>query len=276
MAVDGISGLPLLAVLNTLRPYLNDVVLAGGWVPFVYHRYVLPHVPDPPRTYDVDLVVPPQLAVRAGQTVDEILTEAGCSQELLGDSNPPVTRYGLPLGKLEVEIEFLTTQTGKAATRAVQAGLSAQALPYLRLLSENAERVHIHDKVTGGTFDADVRVASPAAFVFQKGLTFARRATGHQRTKAAKDLYYIYDVLDFFEPLHDQLYVDLAAFKQEYPANWHRTFTSNLKERFGPPTSEGAAMVASQRPANVRPEMTHAQFERFVRGLFAQFLERIE
>lgn len=277
MTIDGISGLPLLAVLKALESYLDDIVLAGGWVPFVYHKYVLPRTPDPLLTYDVDLVVPPQLDVRSGRTVDEVLTDAGCSHELLGDSSPPVTRYSLPLGRLDVEIEFLTAQTGRAVTRAVQAGLSAQTLPYLRVLSENSERLRIRDALAdGSTFDAGVRVATPAAFVFQKGLTFGRRPVGRLRGKSAKDLYYIYDVLDFFGPLHDQMYADLARFKRQYPANWYRTFKAGLKERFGSSASDGPAIVASQRPSHVRSEMTQAQFERFVHGLFAQFLERLE
>lgn len=58
-----------LLALEALKPYLPDIVISGGWVPFVYHRYLETARPDhrPLGTKDVDIAVPANARRRPGR-----------------------------------------------------------------------------------------------------------------------------------------------------------------------------------------------------------------
>lgn len=49
----------LLMALDALKPYLSDLVISGGWVPFIYHAYLgTPRPKHPPlMTEDLDISV---------------------------------------------------------------------------------------------------------------------------------------------------------------------------------------------------------------------------
>ena len=64
--------------LKILRNYLPEIIIGGGWVPFLYYRYL---VADKNKqalfTKDINLLVKESLPVVKGKTVDQLLTEAG-------------------------------------------------------------------------------------------------------------------------------------------------------------------------------------------------------
>ena len=117
-----------------------------------------------------------------------------------------------------------------------------------------------------------IRVPTPAAFVFNKGLVFTRR---NDRLKKAKDLYYIFDVLTSLEILRDGIYSDIGGFRETY-SPWFKRFTANLRGHFEDLTSEGVRWVVDQRPPNAFLELTPDQFGRYVFGVFRDFIQRIQ
>ena len=61
--------LSLLKTLAVLKPYMEEIVIVGGWVPVLYRRYG--HVPSrhpSVRTMDIDVVVPRHLEARGRPT----------------------------------------------------------------------------------------------------------------------------------------------------------------------------------------------------------------
>ncbi len=47
------------STLLILRDYLSDIVIAGGWAPFIYYQYLLSDKErEPLRTKDIDIIVP--------------------------------------------------------------------------------------------------------------------------------------------------------------------------------------------------------------------------
>ncbi len=124
----------LFRTLWILREYLSEIVLGGGWVPFIYYHYLLKNKSiDPVRTFDIDLLVNTRIPVLGSKTIDELLLEAGLKSAFKTISTPPIIHYEGKIQDYEVEIEFLTDQRGSSEDIVVevQKGLHAEALRYI-------------------------------------------------------------------------------------------------------------------------------------------------
>jgi hypothetical protein len=103
--------LSLLKAIEVLAPYLDEIVIVGGWVPFLYNRYgQMPSAHPLLRTMDIDVVVPRRVKERGRPTIDELLLRAGYEARIYG-SDVPVVKYELT--SPVTEIEFLTPEIGK-------------------------------------------------------------------------------------------------------------------------------------------------------------------
>ncbi len=261
--------------LSILKDYLSDIVIAGGWAPLIYYHYLLSDkTREPLRTKDIDIVVPEHLKKRRNKTIDAILTEAGFKMCFKSLHSLPVISYEGTIGDFEVEIEFLThrksAREGQVAV--VQEGLHAQLLRFINVLLENSINVEIDDFKLKGNKLLKVRVPSPGAFVFQKGLTFVRRA---KPVKKAKDLYYIFDLLSNRDELHEQIIKDINSFRESYPVNWTKKFKRNLQTHFSDEDAEGVLMVRSQRPESAFSKMDDVQLSQYVLEIFQEFIDSI-
>ena len=102
----------LVGVLTILEPFLTDVVLVGGWVPYLMSLQKRDGMSGSPlMTRDIDIAVPRRLAA-GGDVMDRLLREAGLRHEYRSADNPPVISFVGTLGGCEVEIEFLTEEPG--------------------------------------------------------------------------------------------------------------------------------------------------------------------
>jgi len=159
--------------LVILRDYLSEFVVGGGWAPFLYYRYLFnDRQREPVFTRDIDLLVKPKIPIIGQKTMDQLLVEAGFKTGFKSRENPPIVHYEGTIEGIDVEIEFLTDQTGSRpeVVLKVQEGLHAEALRYVSLLVENILVLTIDDT---GLMDAPspltVKVPTPAAYLFQKG-----------------------------------------------------------------------------------------------------------
>ena len=185
-----------LKTLWILREYLSVIVVGGGWVPFLYYHYLVADKSrEPIRTRDIDLLVETRVPVLGGKSVDGLLLEAGFRSVFRSSDRPPVIHYEGTIESEDVEIEFLTDQRGakEDVVIEVQEGLHAEALRFISIPIEHAIELTIDDFQIGGEHPPfTVKVPSPEAYIFHKGLIFERRK---DRRKKAKDLYYIFDIL---------------------------------------------------------------------------------
>ncbi|MCH9626946.1 MAG: hypothetical protein S4CHLAM2_05780 [Chlamydiales bacterium] len=90
-------------------------------------------------------------------------------------------------------------------------------LSYLTLSLQTTLGFQTHSKEIG-------KVVSPEAWVFHKGLTFARRKSS---LKALKDLYGIWYVVTQLGTLSDRSLVEFGAVAQQHP-KWFATFRKNI------------------------------------------------
>jgi len=102
-----------LKTIRILKDYLSVIVIGGGWVPFIYYRYLLGDKEhDPIRTGDIDFMVQAQVPIIGSKTVDELLVEGGFEAKFKSRNIPPLIHYEGNIDGLDVEIEFLTDQIG--------------------------------------------------------------------------------------------------------------------------------------------------------------------
>lgn len=116
----------LLLALEALKPYLPDIVISGGWVPFVYHSYLGTTRPahKPLGTKDVDIAV----------SADLLPGERPSLREILQNEHAEERRGGMPLGHfgpkgaeetiyeftkdgVEIELTFMTPRHGHSGGR---------------------------------------------------------------------------------------------------------------------------------------------------------------
>lgn len=67
-----------LKTLWILKDYLSVIVIGGGWVSFLYYRYLLADKSrEPIMTRDIDLLVDINVPMVGEKSVDRLLLEAG-------------------------------------------------------------------------------------------------------------------------------------------------------------------------------------------------------
>lgn len=198
-------------VLLALGPYREDVILIGGWVPYLYQRFG--GYPDwqaeIARTVELDLVIPSELEPGSRPPLAMILTDAGFSarpgnQGALWESD-----------KADDEmIEFFTPhhgtarQVGRPRLIGGQASLAAISLVQLPLLVEETRTLAI-----GATRKAPltVRVPTLGGYILNKALTFTARLSSSDDgiARAAKDIVYMRDVTAGGEDVRAQVGSDI-------------------------------------------------------------------
>jgi Nucleotidyltransferase len=188
-------------LVTALRPWLGQLVVVGGWAHRLhrFHRLAKPPGHLALRTRDTDL------AFSAGEVlagdVRTALTEAGFTEEFLGDDSPPATHYRLRGESEGFSAEFLTPLQGNEMKRGrrdatmSKAGVTAQKLRYLDILLFTPWSVRVGpEREVPIAPDLDLFVPNPASFIVQKLLIHPDRS----RDKRAQDVLYIHDSLELF------------------------------------------------------------------------------
>lgn len=186
----------LWAILDTLREYLDDLILIGGWVPYLHFRYGRVANPEAgvSLTAEADLVIPPHLPGQGRRTIAGILEDAAFNPI---DENRVVWGRDVQGGE---RIEFLLSNEGPAlhAARPVpisgQPGIRGLALNLLWPLRDFTV-VIILPRPDGLGEPVAIRIPSLAAFLLNKANTFHLRGGPDGELKSGKDLVYVRDVM---------------------------------------------------------------------------------
>jgi len=248
-------------LVEALEPWLDQVVIIGGWAHRLYrlHPLAQPLDYEPLGTLDTDVAVPLDLPA-AGEQIRARLLERDFREELMGDMQPPAAHYRVESGDNSFYAEFLTPLEGSAVKRggrrdvtARVSGVSVQKLRYLELLLQNPWDVMIAPAVGYPTPGVRrVLIPNPAAFLVQKILIHEKR----DRDRRAKDILYIHDTIETFGG-------NLAAIREQWQtivrpalhAKAARVFERVAEEYFHEvdDTIREATRIATGR--NLTPEM---------------------
>jgi len=262
----------LIRGLSAIEPYLDQVVVAGGWVPHIYELvYDASKAGRSPRTRDIDLAVPRSVPVE-GKSIDQLLTEADFECRFTSIGTPPTTKYVAVDAGQEIEIEFITDAPGSSeAVINIQPDLTAQELHYVGIMLDNPWPIGLAE-LTDGAVTYTVRVPRPGAFVFHKALMFRGRS---DRLKRAKDLYYIFFVLEAFPDWRAVIASELTTLAGQKTA-WFGTGLKNLRAIFGSPDSAGVDALLSQRPGTAFPELNDEQFRQHAFSIMADLTSTMD
>ena len=261
----------LLIGLKVLQPYLDDLAIAGGWVPYLHAAQEQPSEEAVAlKTRDLDLAVPREIPERE-KTIDQLLAEADFTCELHSLDTPPATQYVAMHEGDEVEIEFVTIARGAdPGVRTVQSGLTAQELRYVDLLLEHRWALPL-DGLSGGELAGRVWVPTPAALVLQKALAHKKRT---DPLKKEEDLYCIFYVMDGFRGWHPWIGEELKTLAAAR-RSWFRRSLQGLEAAFETPDSSGVDALLNQRPGTAYSGLDDDQFRQFAWSVMQMLLERM-
>jgi len=203
-----------ITTLIILRNYLSEIVIGGGWAPFLYYRYLIDDKQHAPiLTSDIDLMVKHNVPAIGDKTIDQLLSETNLEPKYKTRDIPPIIHYEGEIDGVDVEIEFLTDQTGSQSevVLEVQKGLHAEALRYISIIVENTLLIEIDDIAPlNDSKPLSVKAPTPAAYIFQKGLTFTRLQYSHalyyeKRQQGDRQLWFVHLQGAMLIPLMDHL-----------------------------------------------------------------------
>jgi len=193
---------PFSKFIEALDPWLEQVVLVGGWAHRLYRldsrARKLEYLPL--TTFDGDVAVPTKLKVEESN-VRKRLLEAGFKEEFVGEDQPPATHYHYGEGG-GFYVEFRAPLVGseydrggrRKATKEV-GGVSSQLLRYIEILMVSPWKIELGDE-NGYPFTParKIQIANPTSFLVQKILIHRER----DYQDRAKDLLYMHDTIEVF------------------------------------------------------------------------------
>jgi hypothetical protein len=270
-------------VLWLLRDYLVDLIIIGGWVPYLYARFGGDAwASRRSLTAELDVLIVPPIPVGSRPRLDETLRAAG-----LAPTREPgpsaVWIGGLESGEM---IEFLTPHTGTANQQGATVPLpghgdiGAISLSAVALLGAHTTTLSVPvGQFAGRVEHVDVRLPRLGAYIVNKAATFLARRPHAEgpNPKRAKDLVYIHDVMSAGDAVRRRVEADIRDIWAASPPNRAdrqavRTAQNNLDSVLrGPLGPELLAEAAEQLSVRDGGSVTDAAAR--IRGFLADLAE---
>jgi len=261
----------LFSLLDALRPYLNDIVIVGGWVPQI-HAWQEEGSEIHVHSFDVDAALDrKKLPTRRGESITDLLTKKGFAHERSpggmlggggGKGGATPSRFVYRKGKVEVPVEFIAPQrgSGKDIGVNVQRGFVVQALRYTDIALETTLEVELKgEDLDGVVREVKFKVPTLAAYVYAKGLIYPKR---EEVEKRGKDLAYIYEILKR-ENWRDTVSSELPVVIKRHHPKWGQTFRENIERDFEDEGAAGPTWLAMQYPGEAASELKSDAVNRF-------------
>lgn len=241
-------------VIEDLADFLPYLVLVGGWVPYIYAKYIWKNVPDlAVTTSDIDFGVGAQ-GFAGKATIASYVQRLGYGERHLSmDRMIPFVPIVKDLrGDLKAEVEFIMDPKVSRAivNKMVGREIKINEIENFGLLLESVTTAKIGKH--------EIQMPTEAMFVFHKLLTFIQRENSE---KFKKDLYYVYYMLRFSSK-KEELIGQVNAFikSREQGAVVKR----NLRKYFKDVSSQGPLLVEQESgPDEYIRDLRQDIFERF-------------
>ncbi|MBM3253692.1 MAG: hypothetical protein FJZ16_05535 [Candidatus Omnitrophica bacterium] len=181
----------LIKVIGDLADFLPYLVLVGGWVPYVYAKYIWKNVPNlAVTTTDIDFGVVDK-EFKGKVSVASYVRKLGYGERHVSMDRmfPFIPVVKDPTGSLKAEVEFIVDPkiSKKIINKIVGREIKINEIENFSLLLKSVTTVSI-DK-------HKIQIPTESMFVFHKLLTFVQRENAE---KLKKDLYYAYYILRFY------------------------------------------------------------------------------
>jgi hypothetical protein len=188
-------------IIFELRPYLDEIVIIGGWVPYLYKRYggFDAWNANTSLTAEVDVLVDRPMPPGERPSIPDLLRRA--------EFRPSEKEGGLAVWEGDVQagekIEFLVPHKGTSVREGAivpvtaQVGMSAIPLGGLELMRRFKQKLPVPVVTDDGERFLEIWVPTLGAYTVNKASTFQgrREHPGGGNPKRAKDLLYLRDLM---------------------------------------------------------------------------------
>lgn len=248
-------------VIDDLEEYLPYLVLVGGWVPYLYVKYLWKNIiVYPVTTSDIDFGVG---EINRDITISESIYSKISKmrykeRHLRMDRMFPIVPILEDSSKTSrIIIEFITTPDVNQSyiERLVGRQILVNRIDKFDIPLKDSIQISITNRDGGRSYH--IYVPPPHIFLFHKALVFVER---ENEAKKSKDLYYVYYILRF----HPEKKVLFDELKKMQSHEEKRLVAANLKKFFSHLTSEGCIMVEQENGPDVYiDDVRKDAFERF-------------
>jgi hypothetical protein len=231
-----------------LKPYRNQIVLVGGWVPyFLLEKYTPPggeygqHV----GSLDIDVALDAfSIPADAYKTILEILNERGFyhRKDKLGKDIPAsfLKKVIFEGGEeIEVQIDFLAPEYGgtpEQKRHQVIQDMLARKGRGTDIVFDQTELIRLSGRISGGAnIEADIKVANVTACFVMKGIALGERTN-------EKDAYDLYMLARYYKEGPESV---LSELKNLGNHGLMKEALRNIEEQFKDVKSIGPVSVAT-------------------------------
>lgn len=243
----------LIKVIDDLSDFLPYLVLVGGWVPYIYAKYIWKSTPRlAVNTTDIDFGVGDK-EFKGKDSVASCVRKLGYGERhvSMDRMTPFVPVVKDSTGFLKAEVEFITDPKvpKKIIYQVVGREIEINEIENFNLLLKSVVTVSVEKH--------KVRIPDESMFVFHKLLTFIQR---ENKEKLKKDLYYVYYMLRF-SPSRDELIKKINSFIKNKEQG--KIVKRNLRKYFSGIDSEGPFLIEQENgPDEYINELRQDIFER--------------
>jgi len=244
-------------VLDDLEEYLLDLTLVGGWLSYVYARFLWDNLNvNPVTTVDVDFGIGKNKPKVYKKTIFQILSNPNLDykeRHVEMDRMYPVVLF--KEGKVRIDFIGPSDIPNEIVEQLVGVQMSVSRLEDFDFVLKHRMALDIKNNKSNKIYS--ILCPKPAAFVYHKSATFVER---EDELKQAKDLFYIYFVLRY-APDVDVILKEVHQFHKE---GHLPQAADNMRKYFERKSSEGCLMVEKENGPdefieNIRGDI----FERF-------------
>jgi hypothetical protein len=244
----------LIKVINDLSDFMPYLVIVGGWVPYIYAKYIWKNVPNMAVTTGViDFGVGAQ-DFKGKDTVSSRVQRLGYGERHVSMDRPfpfvPIVKDAA--GDVKAEVEFITDPkiSKDAVYKIMGTAIKINEIKYFGLLLSSVITAKMEDK--------DIRMPTESMFTFHKMLTFIDR---QNMEKLRKDLYYVYYMLRF-SPGRAQLADDVVDLIKKLKEG--KKVKQNLDQYFNKVDAKGPLYVKDENgPDTYIDHVRQDAFEKF-------------
>jgi len=242
-------------VLQDLKDYLDDLTLVGGWLSYVYSKFLWNNLEvRAVTTVDIDFGFGGKKTRPHLKTIFELLSSLDYKEHHLHIGKTyPVVLYK----QGEIPIDFITSPKtkNKFVEELIGKQIIINKIDKFDFLLEN--RISIKIRAGREKINYKIQCPKPSAFLYHKGATFIDR---EEKLTQAKDLYYMYFILRY-TPNLDIFLAEVAEYKKK---GYFIGIYKNIKKYFERKTSQGCLMIEKENgPDEYIDDLRQDIFERF-------------
>lgn len=242
-------------VLGDLEDYLADLTLVGGWMPYVYSRFLWNNlVVKPITTVDIDFGFGQAKTKVYLKTIFEILSSLDYTERHPRmDRLYPVVLY--KEGKIPIDFITFPEIADEVIEKFVGRQIDINKIEDFNFLLKHRIPVDVKYKKQRLTYK--IYCPKPSAFLYNKAVTFIDR---ENEQKQAKDLHYIYFILRY-APDIDVIFEEIGQYKKK---DYFKDIAKNLNKYFERKSSQGCLMVEKENgPDEYIDDLKQDIFDRF-------------